>query len=560
MFRRLLPLTWLLGAVLAALPLGAQAWEPPQQTGDAATAEKYAEWIQAAIDQGQWTLVEEALERAADYADVSSDLSYLLALTRIHQERPWGAVLESLGRSLAADRWNRYSSREARLLEAVAFIAIRAYGAALESLSRAGESEGVLCQRSLAFRGLMDSRGFLQTIAAALDRYPRSPLPVRIIFGYAANKIPDSRERDLISACLRRLPQLLEADPELAYLAVPFIRDTEEGRRLVSAYRAAGGANPAGLPAALNLGVIDENQAAEELFRASVLDKDLIESVWNLLSSRDGRERFGSGLSRFSGIITEDIDRDGHPESRTRYENGIPQTYSYDADQDRLPELELSFFAGIPVRAELAVDRDGETQPGNPDRPRVVLEWEQYPSVFRAELESIRYIPRPGEFFFNPLQLKDLLGSALLYPERERIPRLSRRTLVSFALTIERPSREIPGGVEQIEMNRGIPQRAREYLQGRLVSETEFLLGQALIQRIDMDLDGRMETIRHFKRDELPAPDPLAYSVTLASSESDWDGDGIFEYKETYTDDLVIRAWDMERDGIKEYTESGARN
>ncbi|MFP3043676.1 hypothetical protein LQZ19_17825 [Treponema primitia] len=542
MSRSMLLPVWLMAAALTALP--AQDWEDVQKTGDAAVAERYAQWAQAAIDDGRWSFAEEALERAADYAEVSSDLSYLLAFVRNHEHRPRRAVLEALRSAFAFNQWNSYSPAEARLLEAKTLIAIRSFEAALDVLRLAGESAREICLRALAYQGLNDSRGFIQTIKEALDRYPRSAMPVRIFFKYAANRIPGAGERELIAICLRRLPLLLEEDPELAFLAVPFIRDTEEARRLVAAYRASGEADIAALPAALNLGIIDETQALAELFQEPLLDKDLLETVWGLLRTVEDRRDFARNLSAFSGFITEDIDRDGYIESRTAYRNGSLLSYFYDADQDLLPELDVFFTAGLPARAELAIEDSGK------DRSRVFLEWEQYPAVLSAELGEVKYIPRPGEFFFNPLQFRDLLGSALLYPEREFIPRISRRTLISFALTIEQPGREIPGSIERIEMNAGIPRLSREYLRNRLVAETEYLLGQPIIQRIDMDLDGRLETIRRYNRD----------LETWASSESDWDGDGIYEYGETYLDDLVIRSWDMDKDGIREYSETGVRN
>jgi hypothetical protein len=188
------------------------------------------------------------------------------------------------------------------------------------------------------------------------------------------------------------------------------------------------------------------------------------------------------------------------------------------------------------------------------DRPMIYLKWEPYPAVFRAELEGVEYFPRLGDFLFTPLQFRDFLGSGLqgggglLYPEGEFSKRISRRTLVSFALTIKRPGRTIPGSIERIEMDQGVPRRSREYLQGALAADTEYRLGQPLLQYIDMDLDGRLETVRHFN------------AGSLASSESDWDGDGIYEYEEIYTGDLVIRSWDMDKDGTKEYTETGERN
>jgi hypothetical protein len=559
MSRGLIFSAWLLAVALTALP--SQDWED-ERTGDTAVAERYVQWAQNAIEGDQWTLAEEALERAADYADVSSDLSYLLALVRIHEGRPRRTVLEALHRAFAFNRWNFYSPEEARLLEAETLIAIRFFGEALDLLQSTGESNRALCLRSLAYRGLRDSRGFLQTIKANLDRYPRSPEPVRILFTYASDRIPSAGERELISICLRRLPILLGEDPELAFLAVPFIRDTEEARRLVSSYRANGGTNPAALPAALNLGIIGGDQAVAELFRESSLDKDLLETIWGLLRSKEDRRNFARILSAFEGFITEDTDRDGCFESRTGYRRGSLVNYSYDADQDLLPELEVFFSGGLPAQAELAAGDSGM------NRSRIFLEWEQYPAVLQAEFEEVKYIPRPGDLFFNPLEFRVLLGSTLLYPERIFIPRLSQRTLVSFALTIERSGREIPGSVEQMEMKAGVPQRSREYLRNRLVSDTEYLLGQPVFQRIDMDLDGRLETTRRFNHHEFPPADPMgitrgiaqSYAENLVSSESVWDGDGVYEYGESYRGDLVIRSWDMDKDGIREYTETGVRN
>jgi hypothetical protein len=70
-----------------------------------------------------------------------------------------------------------------------------------------------------------------------------------------------------------------------------------------------------------------------------------------------------------------------------------------------------------------------------------------------------------------------------------------------------------------------------------------------------MDMDGRLETIRRFRRSDFPPED----TGELMSSESDWDGDGIYDYGETYEGDRVIRSWDMDRDGVREYSTAGTR-
>jgi hypothetical protein len=193
-----------------------------------------------------------------------------------------------------------------------------------------------------------------------------------------------------------------------------------------------------------------------------------------------------------------------------------------------------------------------ETDPVTPDGSRVFLEWEQYPAALRAELGDTIYILRPGDFFFHPLQFRDFLGSNLLYPERGFIRQISRRALVSMALVIERPGRIILGSLERTEMQGGVKRRSREYLGDMLVSETEYLLGQPLVQRIDLDQDGRLETVRRFRRSDFSLDD----TGELVSSESDWDGDGVYEYGETYEEGRIIRSWDMDKDGVRELFET----
>jgi hypothetical protein len=258
--------------------------------------------------------------------------------------------------------------------------------------------------------------------------------------------------------------------------------------------------------------------------------------------------------------------------------------YSYDADQDGLVELVIYFSAtGAPLRAEVAAfpessvpgAANGPVRPfaylvNDNERSKIFLEWERYPAVLQADLDGIRYFPRPEEFFFSPITLMEPVRSPLLFPVRDTLPRITRRTLISFAHTIERPGREIRGTREVVELYQGIPQKAWEYLGDKLVSETEFALGLPLIQRIDLDLDGRMETVRRFpsplSQNDISLPaDPLEYPRVFESSESDWDGDGIYEYGEIHQEDAIlgdriIRSWDMDKDGVREYTETVTRD
>jgi hypothetical protein len=566
-------------------------------------ADQYARWVEDAMAADRWNEALAALERGADYADLSSDLSYLLALARSRAGKPRGAVLAALRRARETRRWTRYSPEQALLLEAETLIALRDFSGALGLLARIPAHADSAVLRLRALRGLGDTNEFHRIMEEALERYPRDPRPALIFFEYAGGKIPEGKDQVLMDTALRRLPYVVETEPRLAFLAAPFIKDPEEARRLLGAYRGIRRPLPGSVPASLSLGLIDGITAAEELFAPpdfeagasgeAVIDRDLIQAVFDLLKDEDSRIFFKEKLFRFSGIIAADADQDGIPESRARYREGVLEEYSRDADQDGLAELKVFFDAGglplwaeqaalpespesaaIPAAGPLVAGEEGEKAPAgvfalplrDEDITRALIFWERYPGVLYAELEGLTYIPPPGDFLFSPLHFISLaerdLEPGLLYPVFDpRSVRISRRVLVSFSRTIRRPSGEFEGAVEWIDLSRGIPLRAVEILAGRPVSLTEFSGGRPVIQRIDLDLDGRMETLRHFQGEDTEGGEALPdYKKVISLSESDWDGDGIYETGELYlSDGTVVYSWDVDGDGIREYTETRAR-
>ncbi|GHV67199.1 hypothetical protein AGMMS49928_03690 [Spirochaetia bacterium] len=533
--------------------------------GDERVAEQYLGWAEAALAAGRRTEALAALERGADFSSESSDISYLLARLRFEEGKSAGQVLEALGRGREADRWKKYSAAEGRLLEAEVLIRLRHYEKALEVLSALPDSAAKTRLRLLAVKNHPDGGLFIKTLAETLDAYPRDTWPLRLFFTHYADRLPLGIEGDLLSVMLQRLPLLLDDDPDLAWLCFPFITDLNEALRLAAAYRAEGNRNAAAIPALLSLGIITEEDAAAELFEPSaekterILDKDLILKTGRLLLTDSSVNLFRRNLLTFSGVITEDVDGDGYAEVFARYSAGSITEYSLDTDQDGLPEIKIFFGAGIPFRAEAAVlpeiSAGGVFAYPLEDSDRLIahIHWERYPAVLESALEGLRFIPRPRDFFYAPVQMQDLGGTGFLFPSGDaQRARLSRQTLLSFAAALEKPSGEFTGALERVELDRGIPQRAREYLDRRIISETEFSRGRPVLQRIDLDLDGRLETIRYF-RQSAGAGFPIEYSM------SDWDGDGIFETAEQHSfnspdfpGSYIIRSWDINRDGIRE--------
>jgi hypothetical protein len=368
----------------------------------------------------------------------------------------------------------------------------------------------------------------------------------------------------LLGQVLRRLPILLREDPELAWKAAPFIQDPEEAKRLLEAYRSGNlyktippGWKPAlaSLPISLNLGVIGEEEAIQELFAPppdgeAVLDKGVLEAVWAFLRDRKGRELFTGNLDLFSGLVRVDTERDGISETQGWYQKGVIQEYFYDGDQDGIADCWILFEEGeakealarvLPERKIPPAPEDSEGKTGRQGRlfspreqPAALVRYEGYPAVLSIQEGELRYLFRPRDFFFTPVRLEPLLGSGLLFPQGEP-QALSRRALVNQALLVEKPSREFPGAREILDMDRGIPLRAREVAGNRLVSETVFENGRPLYQAVDLDLDGRLETVRRFRWSFPGVPgdgglEPFEWEFDYA--DSDWDGDGVMEVRQ----------------------------
>ena len=518
---RLLTLLLLLAA---ASPVFPQADDFPEK-GDRAVAERYALWAKNAVDGGRWNEALAALERASDFADVSSDITYLLALARSRNNQPKGQILSALEKALETDTWVLYNSESARLLKSENLIALKAYAPALSELSKAGSSPR---EAELTLGALISSNPaqFRRTLTEALDRYPRESGPVRMFFRYLKNedskgRNPGTDDVQILELVLRRLPVLILTDPDLAWIAAPYMRDTEEAKRLLMAYRAVNKPSPESLPASLKLGIIDDEDAIDGLFPPgslfplgelipsegafpsesnAVLDIALLSEIWGLLRRSETRSVFTRNLSAYSGVITEDANGDGIPEIYAEYSRGMLVRSICNEEQDGIPNLTVYYEGGDPRRALALLPPDTATNRGCAD-----VQWERYPALLEAELDGGRYIPRPLNFHFSPLLFDELWGSGVLFPRRDPFsPPLTRRMLVSNSLRLERPSIEFPGGIEHVELNQGIPVRAREFVGGLMLSETEFIRGRPQMQRLDLDLDGRMDTLRRFRKEYRP--------------------------------------------------------
>ncbi|GMO54087.1 MAG: hypothetical protein Ta2G_12890 [Termitinemataceae bacterium] len=470
--------------------------------GEEAAAASYAEFALDAIHGGRGAEAKEILLRAADYASVSSDLSYLLALVQSKQQDYQDDVLSALRLAIATDRWNIFSKNDALILLSRTLITVKMFYEAQRTLNELDNSEIAVELKLLALKGMDDAKGFRKLMKDALNRYPHNTQIVRTLFAYSTRiNYPSNEDRALLDIALKRLDVLMRDDPDLAYLAAPFISDTDLSRRILTSWRVSKTAPipQDSLPISLKLGILSEDVAITELFAETLasknrfLDKNIIVQVYDLLRNEKSRSLFSNYISTFSGTIKEDTDGDGLKETETLYDYGQIVSFKSDNDQNGNAETIIEFSANDPIKALIG---------------DIVIKWEHYPSVFEAQQGNYRYFFKPSDFYYKPIQFTDLCGIGsedeggtvgLLYPELNQISqRLNETILFSSAYLVERPSMEFSGGIEKIECQNGIVTSVTEYLNDKAVSTTKYKNGIPIYQVVDLDLDGRMESRRYF--------------------------------------------------------------
>ena len=468
-----------------------------QYPGDLAIAERYLQLAEDAISKDQWDRAKAVLERACDFSDELSDISYLMAHTSLKNGGSRRLALAVLDQAIKTGHWLRYTEAQAKLLQAEQLIILRNFSAALHSIEEyertvGGNIESALMRLAI-YKGLNNSTQFSYYMSEALSLYPRDPRPVKAFFNYARQKEPDEIDTDLLELILKRLPFILESDPDLAWMAVSHISDTEQARRLLSAYRSGSiktipdfKPNPASIIPSLNLGLIDDLDAVEELFGNISLDKDLIIGIGNLLRSEEGRNRMAEKLHAFSGEISEDEDMDGFPESRSVYKQGLLQEYFYDADQDGTNDTVVFFKAGEIQFAEifsLPSTEKGITS--------AIVLWEQYPSVQQIVLGKDVYFFAPRYFKYPTVSFIEIGASGsysgLIFPVINLFcQRITQLMLFSYASSVQRPSPDFEGGIEYLQLDRGIPVRSEIKVNEKTVLITIFEKGEPVIQRMDL--------------------------------------------------------------------------
>jgi hypothetical protein len=341
----------------------------------------------------------------------------------------------------------------------------------------------------------------------ALNSYPQDGRFVGLILRYAGlrysadsgilsgplnDATPETRDAfiALIQRALYLVPAFISSDPGLAVYAAPLMADRDAAARTLSSYRALPSTPvPESIPEALVLKLISPSQAVSELFAASPLHWGLLTRLWPLVEGDAAAAgAFRRDLLAYSGVIIEDSDRVGWPESEASFSDGGLSSYRYDYLQDGIIDWEITCAGGIPSSGTIILA----------DGSKTLFRWALYPELSDAAIGTTIYRFMPRDFSLQPLLLSGFFGAgreAFIYPLRGALD-ATESSLLYAAAEIERPGANFPGSVQRITVLDGIPTDAAEYVNGSLAATTVYSGGLPVSERLDLDLDGVMESYR----------------------------------------------------------------
>jgi tetratricopeptide (TPR) repeat protein len=488
---------------------------------------------------GDWERASVCLDEAADKDAGDADILYLRALTLVKRDLPLEDALGNLDGALRTGRFRYYSRRDASTLKAEILVRERRWQDALAALEPPAIDSAVdpayHLIRARASLGLGDIRAFISELSFSLRRFPDDSASARLFLTSAGSIASSADAREIKEIILGRLPRYSAADPELPVLAAPFMGDIDAKRTAVLAYRAAGGSSAAATIRALEYGLIDEASASSELLAGPpiVALRDLT-SLRVLAGSPAGRDVVLKALSGWSGVVKTDLDNDGVAEGSFYLAKGIVTEMQMDSNQDGSISYRASFSDGLP--AHIILQRPGL---------EIDITYSAYPAVssisFAEKSEKRGYSFGPDVFSYAPIDMRAFAGAgrtALFFPYFVSVLDPSERVCASTALSVAVAT----GSSRSVTfLEKGIALSAAVYEGGRLRSTTTFERGRPVLERIDIDADGRFETERVYSADFEGAAQPSWLRV-------DSDGDGVSEYREQ----LVFpyrKEWDYDGNG-----------
>ncbi len=537
--RRLKPKRVVVAVLFAAIATSSPALADTTER-DAALCASLGSSARDALALGYEAEALELLDEALTFVPSDPDANYLRALLGLARGESLAASAARLESALVGGTFFLYRPEDATLLYASILARTKRPSDALRLIQGLPVGSDVLYVETLARLALGDEAGAGKAVLSSLKRYPVDPRPLVAWLDARDRPVLKPGDKAVVEAGLAALEKLKVADWSVLPALAPYVDSVDTARLLVREFRAMGGTGTAATVLALQYGLIMEDRAIREMFSGSYAPTAAsVLHLYSLLSSDSARTAFTAAFSSFSGKIILDSDRDGLAEAYTLYNDGQPSQWVLDANQDGVPEIQVAFAAGVPATLR--------TSQGSLN---LNVHYDQWPYAGELEFSDAAGSRR---YSLGPAVLSLPLVSLISIPAVSGGPYLVERS--SYVLPTEKSAgmqayvvRTDNAGSVTTEVHEGEPSRSWWIDAYHRAGYSVYRKGVPVDERVDMDADGRFESRRVWVR----AADGLPLLEYL---ESDLDGDGLYEFRETLSQNgTVLQSWDYDAHGSVDLT------
>lgn len=502
------------------------------------------------------------------YDPATADFFYVQALAGLKLNYPNADILEKAEAACSSGMiWRLYDINAGRLLAAQINCLMLKYKEALELVEllpfESADSDYV---KADALYGLGRDREAKLLISEALDRWAFDSRFAKLFFLRERGKKVSFFGKKLAGRIISRLYSWQEEDPSLLLLASPFETRSEENIRRLKLYRGmylpfTESYNLSDLYnrsysilLCLRYGIIDEDTAVNEFFsiRAyyfnpiekeylvtyALYESHLVELLRLVANSRL-RKELKKKLSLYEGLIVDDSNGDLIIDSKVYYKNGRPWCAEFDHRQTGYPDYTVECNFGIP---SVIYGKKNAYE----------VSYDSYPAIKAFTKKGIKYVMRPLDLNWAPLELKEL--NLKLYGIHQKqnaffslkvdkdAGSLHEGILIYSSAFSEEKLSYLSGGIKKVFFDKGLPVKAEVRLGSDLYSQTNYRNGLPVFEYIDKNGDGYFETRAEYDSKGL-----------LKRTDIDLNKNKLYEYSEYYEkDDSIIKTWDSDENGIFE--------
>ena len=480
----------------------------------------YLEQARFFLENGELQDAWEFILKASEYIPESQDLRYVSTDILLRQ----GYIQEALAAAKRQYQEDQAPRKDWDRLRLPLLVRTKDYQEAADIYRHWGDgvdwNPEELLSLARAFAGLGDIPGMIGLVERALERYPRNIPLLEILLRHSRKARTLYRRKLLHEGSLSR-----EREDELLLLLLP-LENIENFPFLWEIYRERELFSLEGEVRRGELFGWKEGPPWESLVEGGLFKNGLLtQRIHRWLLFNDDLTAFNGHFAGFSGVMAYDYNRDGWNETAVSYRGGTAEEIHWDSLQYGAPQGSLFFESGVPKRLSL-------------QNRNIQVKYHSYPWVeevlyltaggrLRYRIESERYsLPLEWETDFSPTPLEVELDLEILERKALRVsfqPSDSLKDLWTAktrwggGLRRRFHPMEAGEGEREVFTKNGVVYREEGFFLGREFPDTVVRYQEGVIREISHDADG--DGIFEYREEYSQPGEPPYYSIL-------WDLDG----------------------------------